>query len=70
MLLQPKLQVSIKKFNGNRNDGFNIKDEYSKIMNGEEDYLKTLFKDGANIRNILAYKKSKKHIPKILNMKN
>jgi hypothetical protein len=58
MLLQPKLQVSIKKFDGNRNDGFNIKDEYNKIMNGEEDYLKTLSKDGANIKNILTYIKS------------
>jgi len=51
-------QASIKKFDGNRNDGFNIKDEYNKIMNGEEDYLKTLSKDGANIKNILTYIKS------------
>jgi hypothetical protein len=51
-------QISIKKFDGNRNDGFNIKDEYNKIMNGEEDYLKTLSKDGANIKNILTYIKS------------
>jgi hypothetical protein len=27
-------------------------------MNADEDYLKTLSKDGANIKNILAYKKS------------